>query len=238
MRKKDHPSCGRRSSAGSTTTSAFLLTKMLARIDQLGADIAEVEERTTAQIAPFAARGATPGSNPRHRADRRHHHHRRDRGGHDPVPDRRAPVSWAKFSPGIKEFGGRRRATVHRTRQPLPSPGPRRGRRSAAGEPTPSSANATDASPEGAERSEQSSPSAGPSWSFIWPLLNEENARFHDLGPDYYDSRVKTSTRKMRNHVRGLQPPRLPSHPRTRRLTRIKARSRHSHPPTSPLFSD
>ena len=32
---------------------AFLLTKMLARIDQLGADIADVEERTSAQIAPF-----------------------------------------------------------------------------------------------------------------------------------------------------------------------------------------
>ena len=38
----------------------------------------------------------------------------------------------------------------------------------------------------------------------IWHLLNEENTQFHDLGPDYYDSRVNLN-RKMRNHVRELQ---------------------------------
>jgi transposase len=38
----------------------------------------------------------------------------------------------------------------------------------------------------------------------IWHLLNDKNARFHDLGPDYYDSRVNLN-RKMRNHVRELQ---------------------------------
>ena len=42
-------------------------------------------------------------------------------------------------------------------------------------------------------------------WRFIslW-VLNEENTQFHDLGPDYYDSRVNLN-RKMRNHVRELQ---------------------------------
>lgn len=38
----------------------------------------------------------------------------------------------------------------------------------------------------------------------IWHLLNEENTAFHDLGPDYYDSRVNLN-RKMRNHVRTLE---------------------------------
>ncbi|MEO7449225.1 MAG: hypothetical protein ABI336_13215 [Humibacillus sp.] len=33
----------------------------------------------------------------------------------------------------------------------------------------------------------------------IWHLLAEENTPFHDLGPDYYDSRVNLN-RKMRNH--------------------------------------
>jgi len=31
-----------------------------------------------------------------------------------------------------------------------------------------------------------------------------ENTQFHDLGPDYYDSRVNLNC-KMRNHVRELQ---------------------------------
>ncbi|GAA2164093.1 hypothetical protein [Humibacillus xanthopallidus] len=38
----------------------------------------------------------------------------------------------------------------------------------------------------------------------IWHLLAEPNTRFHDLGPDYYDSRANLN-RKMRNHVRELQ---------------------------------
>jgi len=37
-----------------------------------------------------------------------------------------------------------------------------------------------------------------------WHLLSDDTIAFHDLGPDYYDSRVNLS-RKMRNHVRELQ---------------------------------
>ncbi len=38
----------------------------------------------------------------------------------------------------------------------------------------------------------------------IWHLFGEENTQFHELGPNYYDSRVNLN-RKMRNHVRELQ---------------------------------
>jgi transposase len=38
----------------------------------------------------------------------------------------------------------------------------------------------------------------------IYHLLADPEARFHDLGPDYYDSRVSRE-RKIRNHVRQLQ---------------------------------
>jgi len=38
----------------------------------------------------------------------------------------------------------------------------------------------------------------------IFHLLADPEARFHDLGPDYYDSRVSRE-RKIRNHVRQLQ---------------------------------
>ena len=37
-----------------------------------------------------------------------------------------------------------------------------------------------------------------------WHLLREDTTQFHDLGPDYDDSRVNPN-RKMRNHVRELR---------------------------------
>jgi len=51
--------------------------------------------------------------------------------------------------------------------------------------------------------SEPSSRSAGPSLSSSG-TYSAENTQFHDLGPDYYDSRVNLNC-KMRNHVRELQ---------------------------------
>jgi transposase len=38
----------------------------------------------------------------------------------------------------------------------------------------------------------------------VWHLLANRAARYHDLGPSYYDSRIDKD-RKTRNHVRQLQ---------------------------------
>ena len=38
----------------------------------------------------------------------------------------------------------------------------------------------------------------------IWHLLSDPQARFHDLGPDFYDTRIDAD-RKKRNHVRQLE---------------------------------
>jgi transposase len=38
----------------------------------------------------------------------------------------------------------------------------------------------------------------------IWQLLADPHARYHDLGRDYYDSRIDKN-RRVRNHVRQLQ---------------------------------
>ena len=38
----------------------------------------------------------------------------------------------------------------------------------------------------------------------VWELLSDEEKRFVDLGPGYYDSRVNRN-RSTRNHVRELQ---------------------------------
>ena len=38
----------------------------------------------------------------------------------------------------------------------------------------------------------------------IWHLLSDPQARFADLGPGFYDSRISNS-RKMRNHIGQLE---------------------------------
>jgi len=38
----------------------------------------------------------------------------------------------------------------------------------------------------------------------VWHLLGDDNAHFHDLGSDYYDSRINPE-RKKRNHIRELE---------------------------------
>jgi transposase len=70
-----------------TDQHAFLLAKMLARVDQLDADLAELDAKIQELIAPFA--GAVDRlDDPRGRPDRRTPAARRDRRGHDPVPNR------------------------------------------------------------------------------------------------------------------------------------------------------
>ena len=62
------PGCGPRSPALQeaftghfTDHHAFLLAKMLARVDGIDADIAELDARIEEMIAPFAAGGGTAG---------------------------------------------------------------------------------------------------------------------------------------------------------------------------------
>ncbi len=38
----------------------------------------------------------------------------------------------------------------------------------------------------------------------VWHLLSDPEARFHDLGPDFYDTRIGPD-RKKRNHIRQLE---------------------------------
>ena len=38
----------------------------------------------------------------------------------------------------------------------------------------------------------------------VWHLLSDPDARFHDLGPGYYNARIDPERRK-RNHIRQLE---------------------------------
>ena len=48
----------------------------------------------------------------------------------------------------------------------------------------------------------------------VWHLLSDPDARFHDLGPGFYDTRIDAE-RKKRNHIRQLEAlaTRSPSNP-------------------------
>ncbi len=142
---------------------AFLLTKMLTRIDQTTADIAEIDELIDAHLIPFADAAErldeVPGI------------------GHIAaaviiaeigVDMTRFPTtahlcSWARFAPGIKESAGRKKSNAPPATATPTSPGSWARQRWWPARPTPSWANATDASLDDAGRRRPSLPSDAPS---------------------------------------------------------------------------
>ena len=183
---------------------AFLLGKMLARIDQASADIAELEAELEAEIAPFAAA-----------ADRLDEITGVGRTaacvlvaeiGVDmsrfPTPGHL--VSWARFAPGVKESAGKRKGNTA-TGHGNPYLARVLGEAAVA-------AGKTDtflgeryrriARRRGAKRAVVA---VGRSiLVIVWHLLADPEARFHDLGAGFYDTRVNAERTK-RNHIRQLQ---------------------------------
>ncbi len=187
-----------------TDHHAFLLTKMLARIDQLDADIADVEDRISDQIAPFAAAVARLDEIPGIGVTAAQAIIAEIGLDMTRFPTPAHLSSWAKFAPGIKESAGRKKgngATGHGNRylaRVLGEAAVAAGR--------------TDTFL--GERYRRIARRRGKKKAIvavgrsilviIWHLLTDENTQFHDLGPDYYDTRVNPN-RKMRNHVRQLE---------------------------------
>jgi transposase len=183
---------------------AFLLSRMLAHVDAIDADIRAVEDRIDVLIAPFAEAAARLDAIP----------------GVGPVAARviiaeigtdmtRFPTpahlaSWAKFAPGVKESAGRtlgNGSTGHGNRYLARVLG-----EAAVG------ASRTDtflgeryrriARRRGKKRAIVA---VGHSiLTIVWHLLNDPDTDFIDLGPDYYDQHRGTQ-RAIRSHIRGLQ---------------------------------
>jgi transposase len=187
-----------------TDHHAFLLRTMLARIDETSADIAALETRIEELIAPFApavARldeitgvGLTAA------------HVMIAEIGVDMTRFATAAhlCSWARFAPGIKESAGKnkgRGATGHGN--------PYLAR--VLGEAA-VSAGKTDTFL--GERYRRIARRRGKKRAIVavgrsilvivWHLLSDPEARYHDLGPDFYDNRISPD-RKKRNHVRQLE---------------------------------
>jgi transposase len=187
-----------------TDHHAFLLGKMIARVEAIEADIREVDARIEAQLAPFAAAAARlleiPGIGPAAAAtiiaeigvDMTRF----------PTPAHLA--GWAKFAPGVKESAGRRKgrgSTGHGNRYLA----------RVLGQVAVTAARTSTFLGERYRRvarrrgAKRAIVAVGRSvLTIIWHLLSDPAAGFRDLGADFYLSRSDTERRK-RNHIHQLE---------------------------------
>jgi transposase len=183
---------------------AFLLARMLGRIDQAGADIAELEAKIEEAIAPFAAA-----------ADRLDEITGVGRAAAQVIiaevgtdmgrfPTAGHLASWAKFAPGVKQSAGKPKgkATTGHGNSYLAR---------VLGEAAVAAGRTNTFLGERYRRlakrrgAKKAIVAVGRSiLVIIWHLLADPTARFHDLGAGFYDTRVNAERRK-RNHVRQLE---------------------------------
>ena len=183
---------------------AFLLTRMLGRIDSIDADIAAVDAQIEAQLAPFAAAAARlddiPGVGPVAAAiilaEVGLDMSRFPTAGH--------LCSWAKFSPGICSSAGKskgNRSSGH-------------GNRYLARVLGESAVVAGRTDTFLGERYRRIAKRRGKKRAIVavgrsilvivWHLLSDEQPMFTDLGADHFTRHVNSETKK-RNHIRQLE---------------------------------
>jgi transposase len=182
----------------------FLLQTMLARIDQATADIAAVEAHIEAEIAPFAAA-----------ADRLDEITGVGRAaarviiseigtdmGHFPTAGHL--VSWARFAPGVNQSAGKQKGKAT-TGHGNPYLARVLGEAAAAAGKTNTFLGERYRRIARRRGTKKAIVAVGRSiLIIIWHLLADPQARFHDLGPGFYDTRID-SDRKKRNHIRQLE---------------------------------
>ena len=187
-----------------TDQHAFLLAKMLARVDGLDADLAELDTKIQELIAGFAGvvdrLDEIPGVGQTAArlllAELGTDMTRFPTAGH--------LASWAKFAPGVKESAGKRRGSGS-TGHGNPYLARVLGEAAVA-------ASKTDtflgeryrriARRRGAKRAIVA---VGRSiLVIVWHLLSDPTTRFHDLGAGFYDTRLNAERAK-RNHIRQLE---------------------------------
>jgi transposase len=187
-----------------TDHHAFLLGKMLERIDAIDADIAELDAKIEEMIAPFVSAverlDEIPGIGPVAAAviiaeiglDM----------SRFPTPGHLA--SWAKFAPGVKESAGKKKgknSTGHGNRYLA----------RVLGEAAVGAARTDSFLGERYRRiarrrgKKKAIVAVGRSLLvIIWHLLSDPDTRYTDLGPDHYDQRINPERRK-RAHVHQLE---------------------------------
>jgi transposase len=187
-----------------TDHHAFLLAKMVARVDGLDADIAELDSRIEEMIAPFAEAVARLDEIPGIGriaaavilAEIGTDMSRFPTAGH--------LASWARFAPGVKESAGKKKgkgSTGHGNRYLARILG-----EAAIG------AARTDTFL--GERYRRIARRRGPQKAMVavgrsilvitWHLLSDPSTRYADLGADFYDTRINPQ-RRIQAHVRQIE---------------------------------
>jgi transposase len=187
-----------------TDHHAFLLGRMLARVDAITGDVAALDARIAEQISPFAAAvrklDEVPGINLAAA------HAILAETGLDMTrfPTAGHLVSWAKYAPGVKESAGKKKgknSTGHGNAYLARVLG-NAAAATAKTDTFPGERYRRIARRRGAKKANVA---IGRSiLVIIWHLLSDPDARFHDLGPDFYTTRIDPDRRR-RNHVRQLE---------------------------------
>jgi transposase len=187
-----------------TDHHAFLLRTMLARIDAITADIDRVQARIDEQIIPFAKAVTRLDEIPGVGLTAAHTIIAEIGLDMTRFPTPGHLVSWARYAPGVSESAGRKKGgswTGH-------------GNRYLARILGEAAIGARKTKTFLGERYRRIAKRRGKKRAIvaigrsilviIWHLLSDEEKRFVDLGPDYFDSHINHN-RSTRNHVRELQ---------------------------------
>ena len=187
-----------------TNHHRFLLRTMLARIDQTGADIVAVEARIEELITPFVHAVEQLDEIPGVGVTAAHVIFAEVGLDMTRFPTAAHLCSWARFAPGVKESAGKKKGrgtTGHGNRYLA----------AALGEAAVTAGRTNTFLGERYRRiarrrgKKKAIVAVGRSILIIvWHLLADPDARFHDLGPDFYDTRIGPD-RKKRNHIRQLE---------------------------------
>jgi transposase len=183
---------------------AFLLARMLSRIDQASADIAELEAKIDQEVAPFA-RAVD-------RLDEITGVGRTAAGviiaeigtdmGRFPTPGHLA--SWAKFAPGVKQSAGKTKGKAT-TGHGNPYLARVLGEAAVVAGRTDTFLGERYRRLAKRRGTKKAIVAVGRSiLVIVWHLLADPTARFHDLGAGFYDTRINPERAK-RNHVRQLE---------------------------------
>jgi transposase len=187
-----------------TDQHAFLLAKMLARVDGLDADLAELDAKLAELIGPFAQAvdrlDEIPG------VGQTAAHLLIAEIGVDMTrfPTAGHLVSWAKFAPGVKESAGRRKGSGS-TGHGNPYLGRVLGEAAVAAGKTNTFLGERYRRIARRRGKKRAIVAVGRSiLVIVWHLLSDPTVRFHDLGAGFYDTRIGPERAK-RNHIRQLE---------------------------------
>ncbi|MHA6780668.1 IS110 family RNA-guided transposase [Pseudonocardia saturnea] len=187
-----------------TDHHAFLLRTMLARIDEASVDIAAVETRIEDLITPFARAVDQLDEVPGVGVTAAHVIIAEIGVDMSRFPTAAHLCSWARFAPGVKESAGKKKGRGT-TGHGNPYLGRVLGEAAVAAGKTDTFLGERYRRIARRRGKKKAIVAVGRSiLVIIWHLLSDPDARFHDLGSDFYDNRIGPE-RKKRNHIRQLE---------------------------------